>query len=147
MTGREYSGKYNACQEYMGMRRGLLKDQYDIFCSAALRSATNLAGIGTVDDILADLTFDPRIQLLRGTLHALVRRDGRDLTVRQLTVFLTVQMTETMHTVGSLAELLPISRPAETRIMDRLIAFDLIAREEDREDRRRVLARRTAAAA
>jgi len=28
--------------------------------------------------------------------------------------------------------------------MDRLVQFDLMAREEDREDRRRVLARRTA---
>jgi len=39
--------------------------------------------------------------------------------------------------------LLHISRPGVTRIMDRLVQFDLVAREEDREDRRRVLVRRT----
>jgi len=89
------------------------------------------------------LAGDPRIIVLRGTLLALVRRDGRDLTARQLTAFLTVYMDETTHTVSSLAELLHISRPGVTRIMDRLVQFDLVSREEDREDRRRVLVRRT----
>jgi DNA-binding MarR family transcriptional regulator len=86
---------------------------------------------------------DPRIVVLHGTLLALVRRDGRDLTARQLTAFLTVYIDEATHTVSSLAELLHISRPGVTRIMDRLVQFDLVSREEDREDRRRVLVRRT----
>ena len=81
--------------------------------------------------------------VLHGTLLALVRRDGRDLTARQLTAFLTVYMDDTTHTVSSLAELLHISRPGVTRIMDPLVQFDLMAREEDRDDRRRVLVRRT----
>lgn len=89
------------------------------------------------------LASDPRMIVLRGTLLALVRRDGRDLTARQLTAFLTVYMDEATHTVSSLAELLHISRPGVTRIMDRLVQFDLVSREEDREDRRRVLVRRT----
>lgn len=89
------------------------------------------------------LATDPRIVVLHGTLLALVRRDGRDLTARQLTAFLSVYMDEQTHTVSSLAELLHISRPGVTRIMDRLVQFDLVAREEDREDRRRVLVRRT----
>ncbi len=92
---------------------------------------------------LQALASDPRMIVLRGTLLALVRRDGRDLTARQLTAFLTVYMDEVTHTVSSLAELLHISRPGVTRIMDRLVQFDLVAREEDREDRRRVLVRRT----
>jgi DNA-binding MarR family transcriptional regulator len=89
------------------------------------------------------MAVDPRIVVLHGTLLALVRRDGRDLTARQLTAFLSVYMDEHTHTVSSLAELLHISRPGVTRIMDRLVQFDLVAREEDREDRRRVLVRRT----
>jgi DNA-binding MarR family transcriptional regulator len=93
--------------------------------------------------LAAALTSDPRMLVLRGTLLALVRRDGRDLTARQLTAFLTVYMDEATHTVSSLAELLHISRPGVTRIMDRLVQFDLVSREEDREDRRRVLVRRT----
>jgi len=90
------------------------------------------------------LATDPRIVVLHGTLLSLVRRDGRDLTARQLTAFLSVYMDEHTHTVSTLAELLHISRPGVTRIMDRLVQFDLVAREEDREDRRRVLVRRTA---
>jgi DNA-binding MarR family transcriptional regulator len=92
---------------------------------------------------LRALATDPRIVVLHGTLLSLVRRDGRDLTARQLTAFLSVYMDEQTHTVSSLAELLHISRPGVTRIMDRLVQFDLVEREEDREDRRRVLVRRT----
>jgi DNA-binding MarR family transcriptional regulator len=92
---------------------------------------------------LRTLADDPNIVVLHGTLLALVRRDGRDLTARQLTAFLSVFMDDQTHTVSSLAELLHISRPGVTRIMDRLVQFDLVAREEDREDRRRVLVRRT----
>ncbi len=93
--------------------------------------------------MLRAFATDPRIVVLHGTLLSLVRRDGRDLTARQLTAFLSVYMDEQTHTVSSLAELLHISRPGVTRIMDRLVQFDLVAREEDREDRRRVLVRRT----
>jgi len=99
-------------------------------------------GLGA-DVGLRALADDPRIVVLHGTLLALVRRDGRDLTARQLTAFLSVFMDEQTHTVSSLAEVLHISRPGVTRIMDRLVQFDLVAREEDREDRRRVLVRRT----
>jgi len=93
--------------------------------------------------VMRAFATDPRIVVLHGTLLSLVRRDGRDLTARQLTAFLSVYMDEQTHTVSSLAELLHISRPGVTRIMDRLVQFDLVAREEDREDRRRVLVRRT----
>jgi DNA-binding MarR family transcriptional regulator len=101
---------------------------------------------GHVADVQIEpaLAADPGAVVLRGTLLALVRRDGRDLTSRQLTAFLSVYMDETTHTVTSIAELLHISRPGVTRIMDRLVEFDLVAREEDQQDRRRVLVRRTA---
>lgn len=86
---------------------------------------------------------DQRMDVLRDTLTSLVRRDGRDLTARQLTTFLAIYTHAETHTVSSLADLMNVSRPGVTRVMDRLVQFDLIAREEDREDRRRVLARRT----
>ena len=86
---------------------------------------------------------DERVDTLRNTLLALVRRDGRDLTARQLTAFLAIYTQDETLTVSSLAEMMNISRPGVTRVMDRLVHFDLISREEDREDRRRVLARRT----
>lgn len=87
---------------------------------------------------------EPRIDLIRDVLLALVRRDGRDLTARQLSAFLIVYTRDETQTVSSLADLMNISRPGVTRVMDRLVQYDLLAREEDREDRRRVLARRTA---
>ena len=87
---------------------------------------------------------DAKIDTLRNILLALVRRDGRDLTARQLTAFLSVYTSDSVHTVSTLADEMNISRPGVTRVMDRLVQFDLMAREEDREDRRRVLARRTA---
>lgn len=105
-------------------------------------SNLEIAGVGNA--ALRALASDPRVVVLHGTLLSLVRRDGRDLTARQLTAFLSVFMDEQTHTVSTLAELLHISRPGVTRIMDRLVQFDLVAREEDREDRRRVLVRRTA---
>ncbi len=108
-----------------------------------LRLEDAASGAADAAPMLRTLAGDPRMIVLRGTLLALVRRDGRDLTARQLTAFLTVYMDETTHTVSSLAELLHISRPGVTRIMDRLVQFDLVSREEDREDRRRVLVRRT----
>jgi DNA-binding MarR family transcriptional regulator len=89
------------------------------------------------------LAMDPRMGVLRGTLLTLVRRDGRDLTARQLTAFLTVYMDDHIHTVSSMADLLNIARPGVTRILDRLVEFDMVSRQEDRDDRRRVLIRRT----
>ena len=109
--------------------------------SGSEATASDLGADGT--RVQRSLATDPRIVVLHGTLLSLVRRDGRDLTARQLTAFLSVYMDEHTHTVSSLAELLHISRPGVTRIMDRLVQFDLVAREEDREDRRRVLVRRT----
>jgi DNA-binding MarR family transcriptional regulator len=44
-----------------------------------------------------------------------------------------------------LAEQLNISKPAITRALDRLAAFNFIEREQDTKDRRSVIVRRTAA--
>jgi DNA-binding MarR family transcriptional regulator len=89
------------------------------------------------------LPVDRQLGTLHETLLALVRRNGRDLTARQLTAYLTVYIDETLHTVSSLATLLGVTRPGVTRIVDRLTEFELVAREEDRDVRRRVLVRRT----
>ena len=87
---------------------------------------------------------DPRIGLLRDSLLQLVRGDGRDLTARQLTAFMSIYMDDPDHSISSLADLLNIDRSAVTRIIDRLLQFGLVDREEDRENRRRTIVRRTA---
>jgi DNA-binding MarR family transcriptional regulator len=92
----------------------------------------------------ADRPGTEQVGTLRRTLLTLVRRDGRDLTARQLTAFMTVYLDAQVHTVTSMADLLNVSRPGVTRILDRLAEYELVARQEDHEDRRRVLIRRTA---
>jgi DNA-binding MarR family transcriptional regulator len=85
-----------------------------------------------------------RVDVLRQTIIALVRREGPDLTARQLGVFLTCYLDEEAQTVRGLAAKLNVSKPAITRALDRLSEFDLVRRKTDPLDRRSVLAQRTA---
>ncbi|HQT77249.1 MAG: MarR family transcriptional regulator [Rhodospirillales bacterium 20-64-7] len=86
---------------------------------------------------------DAQVGLLRETIVALVRRDGADLSARQLGVFLTCYLREGGHTVRGLAAELNVSKPAITRALDRLGELDLARRKVDPLDRRSVLVQRT----
>ncbi|WP_043840095.1 MarR family transcriptional regulator [Muricoccus aerilatus] len=88
-------------------------------------------------------TPDQFIEVLRETIVSLVRRDGPDLTARQLGVFLTVYLGEGPHTVRGLASALNVSKPAITRALDRLGVFDFARRKTDPKDRRSVLVQPT----
>jgi DNA-binding MarR family transcriptional regulator len=88
-------------------------------------------------------TADQLVGILRDTVVALVRRDGPDLSARQLGVFLTCYLTEGAHTVRGLASDLNVSKPAITRALDRLGELDLARRKVDPMDRRSVLVQRT----
>ena len=57
---------------------------------------------------------DQLIAILRDTIVALVRRDGPDLSARQLGVFLTCYLQDGAHTVRGLAAELHVSKPAIT---------------------------------
>src|SRR6202044_4188223 len=63
---------------------------------------------------------DQLIGVLRDTIVGLVRRDGVDLSSRQLGVFLTCYLRDGGHTVRGLAAELNVSKPAITRALDRL---------------------------
>lgn len=89
------------------------------------------------------LTPDDLVGILRDTVVALVRRDGVDLSARQLGVFLTCYLNEGAHTVRGLASQLNVSKPAITRALDRLSDLDLARRKVDPADRRSVLVQRT----
>jgi DNA-binding MarR family transcriptional regulator len=82
--------------------------------------------------------------MLRTTIVELVRRDGADLSARQLGVFLTCYLETEAQTVRGLAARLNVSKPAITRALDRLSEFDLVRRKTDPLDRRSVLVQRTA---
>ena len=86
---------------------------------------------------------DQLVGILRDTVVALVRRDGPDLSARQLGVFLTVYLTDGPHTVRGLAAELNVSKPAITRALDRLGELDLARRKVDPMDRRSVIVQRT----
>src|SRR5436305_3741177 len=88
-------------------------------------------------------TADQLVGILRDTVVALVRRDGTDLSARQLGVFLTCYLREGAHTVRGLAAELNVSKPAITRALDRLGELDLARRKIDPLDRRSVLLQRT----
>jgi DNA-binding MarR family transcriptional regulator len=82
--------------------------------------------------------------ILRTAIVELVRRDGPDLSARQLAVFLNSYLESEAQTVRGLAARLDVSKPAITRALDRLAEFDLIRRKIDPLDRRSVLVQRTA---
>src|ERR1700674_2115809 len=86
---------------------------------------------------------DQLVGILRETVVALVRRDGPDLSARQLGVFLTCYLHDGGHTVRGLASDLNVSKPAITRALDRLGELDFARRKVDPLDRRSILVQRT----
>src|SRR6476660_1464944 len=92
---------------------------------------------------MATESVEQRVDVLRQTIVALVRRDGPDLTARQLGVFLTCYLEGEAQTVRGLAAKLNVAKPAITRALDRLAEFDLVRRKQDPLDRRSVLVQRT----
>ena len=88
-------------------------------------------------------TPDQLVGILKHTIVTLVRRDGSDLSARQLAVFLTCYLMDGGHTVRGLAADLNVSKPAITRALDRLGELDFARRKVDPADRRSVLVQRT----
>src|SRR5258708_14050983 len=92
---------------------------------------------------VASSSTDQLIGVLRDTIVGLARRDGVDLSSRQLGVFLTCYLRDGGHTVRGLAAELNVSKPAITRALDRLGELDLARRKVDPLDRRSILVQRT----
>jgi DNA-binding MarR family transcriptional regulator len=101
-------------------------------------------GSGKVRDMITNEVSDGLAGILRTAIVELVRRDGPDLSARQLGVFLTCYLESEAQTVRGLAAKLGVSKPAITRALDRLSEFDLVRRKTDPLDRRSVLVQRTA---
>jgi len=101
------------------------------------------SGIEKGSTMAMNPTADQMVGILRDTIVALVRRDGPDLSARQLGVFLTCYLRDGGHTVRGLAAELNVSKPAITRALDRLGELDLARRKVDPLDRRSILVQRT----
>lgn len=68
------------------------------------------------------------LDILRMTVVSLVRSDTRDLTTRQLAVFLTCYLGDEGQTVRGLAAYLDIPKPSISRALDRLAGAKLVKR-------------------
>lgn len=89
------------------------------------------------------LEQDSALALWRDTLSESVRRDGPDLSARQMAILLAVYTADPPHTVRGLAADLKISKPAVTRALDRLSQLGFIRRIRDEADKRSVLVQRS----
>jgi DNA-binding MarR family transcriptional regulator len=74
---------------------------------------------------------------------AMVRDDDPDLSIRQMTILLTVYLEAPPHTIRDLARKLGVSKPVITRALDTMGKFELVTRQRDSKDRRNVLVQRT----
>ena len=83
------------------------------------------------------------LRIWHDALSESVRRDGPDLSARQMAITLGVYMEGGPHTVRGLAADLSISKSAVTRALDRLAALGFVRRQKDPRDRRSVLVLRT----
>lgn len=72
-----------------------------------------------------------------------VRDDAPDLTMRQMTILLTIYLEQPPHTVRGLATRLGVTKPVITRALDTMGAMKLVSRHRDEKDRRNVLIKRT----
>ena len=93
------------------------------------------------------LSVDQKSDVLRQTAFALVRREGPELTTRQLGVFITCYLMDDVQTLRDLCWKLNASKPVITRALDRLSELDLVHRKADPLDRRCIVIRRTTAGA
>ena len=73
--------------------------------------------------------------------------DQPDLTLRQMTILLTIYLEKPPHTVRGLAARLGVTKPVITRALDTMGILGLVSRRRDDRDRRSVLVQRTVAGA
>src|SRR6516225_6180572 len=86
---------------------------------------------------------DQLLEALRNTIIGMVRREGRDLSARQLAMMLISDLEGGSHTVRELALRLNVPKPPITRGIDRLVELGLARRAPDPRDGRSVLVQQT----
>ena len=66
-----------------------------------------------------------------------------DLSVRQISILMTIYLEPQPHTVRALASKLGVTKPVITRALDTMGRLGLVTRKRDPADRRNVLVQRT----
>ncbi len=89
------------------------------------------------------LTSAQSLQLWHDVALAQVHGEEPDLSVRQMSILLTIYMEAPPHTVRGLAQKLGVSKPVITRALDSMGKLGLVTRRRDETDKRNVLVQRT----
>ncbi len=89
------------------------------------------------------LTTAQALTLWQNVALAMVRDDEPDLSVRQMSILLTIYLVAPPHTVRDLAKKLGVTKPVITRALDTMGKLELVSRRRDEKDRRNVLIHRT----
>lgn len=89
------------------------------------------------------LSPEKSLQLWHDVALAQVRDDEPDLSIRQMSILLTIYLEAPPHTVRDLAHKLNVSKPVVTRALDSMGKLGLVSRRRDEADRRNVLVQRT----
>ena len=89
------------------------------------------------------LTPSQALGLWHNVALAMVRDDEPDLSLRQISILLTIYLEAPPHTVHDLAKKLTVSKPVITRALDTMGKLELVSRRRDEKDRRNVLVQRT----
>ena len=90
-----------------------------------------------------ELNTAQSLQLWHDVSLAMVRDGEPDLSVRQMSILLTIYLEAPPHTVRDLAQKLGVSKPVITRALDSMGKSSLVSRRRDDKDRRNVLIQRT----
>ena len=89
------------------------------------------------------LSSHQALQLWHNVALAQVHDDEPDLSLRQISILLTIYLEAPPHTVRALARKLNVSKPVITRALDSMGKLDLVSRRRDDADKRNVLIQRT----
>lgn len=83
------------------------------------------------------------LSLWRNVSLDMVRDAHPDLTIRQMSILLTIYLEPPPHTVRGLAKTLKVTKPVITRALNTMGALDLVDRRRDELDKRNVIISRT----
>ncbi len=89
------------------------------------------------------LTPAQSLKLWHDVSLAMVQDAEADLSLRQISILLTIYLEAPPHTVRDLARKLKVSKPVITRALDTMGKLELVSRRRDSKDRRNVLVQRT----
>lgn len=93
--------------------------------------------------MLHDFKPAQALKLWQATSLIQVQDNAPDLTLRQMTILLSIYLEPPPHTVRGLAAKLQVTKPVITRALDTMGRLKLVDRKRDEKDMRNVIIQRT----